>query len=72
MVILNSCNRYYNIFVFVRLEQEQKELVERKEKELLEQLISQRSGGDVNLSELRSYVQVSKEGCQVKKLSKGY
>ena len=33
--------------------------MERKEKELLEQLISQRSGGDVNLSELRSYVQVS-------------
>ena len=48
----------YNYIYLSRLEQEQKQLVERKEKELLEQLISQRSGGDVNLSELRSYVQV--------------
>jgi len=60
-----------------RLELEQEQMVQSKEKELLEQLLSQKSGNDVNVVELKQYVQreirscfdVRNQGNQLPKLS---
>ena len=53
-----SCSSVHTSSITRRLEQEQEQLVQAKEKELFEQLLSQKSGGDVNVSELKQYVQV--------------